>query len=94
MALNSTLPPSNTISPSVRITEIDESLYSAAPTFHTAGLVGFASKGPVGIPTQISSASQLTNIFGHPHPEVGDPYLIYCSANSIFKLQISFGLCV
>jgi hypothetical protein len=95
MALNSTLPPSNTISPSVRITEIDDSLYSAAPTFHTSGLVGFASKGPVGLPTQITSQAQLTSIFGYPHPEVGDPYLIYAAqqyltiANQLWIVRVA-----
>lgn len=95
MALNSTLPPSNTISPSVRITEIDESMYGVGATFHTAGLVGFASKGPVGIPTQISSPAQLISVFGHPHPEVGDPYLIYAAqqyltiANQLWIVRVA-----
>lgn len=71
--------PSNTISPSVRITEADISFIAPAPSFHNAGLVGFASKGPINIPTLITSVNQLNAVFGYPHPEAGDPYLIYAA---------------
>ena len=79
MAILKGFPPSNTISPSVRITEKDLSFYDIGNSFHRVGLVGFASKGPIGIPTQIRSQRELTNIFGHPHPDVGDPYLVYAA---------------
>src|SRR5574340_1124392 len=79
MAILKSFPASNTISPSVRITEKDLSFYDVGTVFHRAGLVGFASKGPIGIPTQVTSQRELTNIFGHPHPDVGDPYLIYAA---------------
>lgn len=72
-------PPSNTISPSVRITEQDLSYYAAEPTFHNAGIVGFCSKGPINKPTLITSKNQLNRIFGYPHPDVGDPFLIYAA---------------
>jgi len=72
-------PPSNTISPSVRITEKDLSYYPSEQSFHRAGLVGFASKGPIDLPTLIGSKRQLNTIFGFPHPDVGDPYLIYAA---------------
>ena len=42
MAITKTFPPSNTISPSVRIAEKDLSFIEAEQTFHSAGLVGFA----------------------------------------------------
>jgi hypothetical protein len=80
MAISKTLPPSNTISPSVRITEKDLSFYDIGTSFHRSGLVGFASKGPVGIPTQIRSQRELNSVFGYPHPDVGDPYLIYAAS--------------
>lgn len=80
MAISKTLPPSNTISPSVRITEKDLSFYDIGNSFHRSGLIGFASKGPVGIPTQIRSQRELTSVFGYPHPDVGDPYLIYAAS--------------
>lgn len=95
MAIMSTFPPSNTISPSVRITEKDQSFYDIGNTFHRAGLIGFASKGPIGIPTQITSQTQLTSVFGHPHPEVGDPYLIYAAtqyltvANELWVVRVA-----
>lgn len=79
MAILKGFPPSNTISPSVRITEKDLSLYTAEQSFHRAGLIGFASKGPVNIPTMVSTTRQLHTVFGFPHPDVGDPYLIYAA---------------
>lgn len=80
MAISKVFPPSNTISPSVRITEKDLSFYDVGNSFHRSGLIGFASKGPVGIPTQIRSQRELTSVFGYPHPDVGDPYLIYAAS--------------
>jgi hypothetical protein len=79
MAILKGFPPSNTISPSVRITEKDLSYIAPEQTFHRAGLVGFASKGPINIPTVIQSTRQLNTVFGYPHPEAGDPYLIYAA---------------
>lgn len=79
MAILKGFPPSNTISSSVRITEKDLSFYTTEQSFHRAGLVGFASKGPVNIPTMVSSIRQLHTVFGFPHPDVGDPYLIYAA---------------
>ena len=48
-------PASNTISPSVRITENDLTFVSPSTTFHKIGLVGFASKGPINTPTSVTS---------------------------------------
>lgn len=79
MAILKGFPPSNTISPSVRITEKDLSFIAPEQSFHRAGLVGFASKGPINIPTVIRSSRQLATVFGYPHPEQGDPYLIYAA---------------
>jgi hypothetical protein len=79
MAILKGFPPSNLISPSVRITEKDLSFIAPDQSFHRAGLVGFASKGPINIPTVVSSRRQLNTIFGYPHPEQGDPYLVYAA---------------
>jgi len=79
MAILRSFPPSNLISPSVRITEKDLSFIAPEQSFHRAGLVGFASKGPINIPTVIRSRRQLNTVFGYPHPESGDPYLIYAA---------------
>ena len=79
MAILKGFPPSNLISPSVRITEKDLSFIAPEQSFHRAGLVGFASKGPINIPTVVSSRRQLNTVFGYPHPEQGDPYLIYAA---------------
>jgi len=53
MAILRGFPPSNTISPSVRISENDLSFIQPERTLHRAGIVGFASKGPINIPTLI-----------------------------------------
>lgn len=95
MAILRGFPPSNTISPSVRITEKDFSLILPNPSFHRAGIVGFASKGPINIPTLITSTRSLHVTFGFPHPQTGDPYLIYAGeqylsvANELYVVRVA-----
>lgn len=95
MAILRGFPPSNTISPSVRITEKDLSFIAPEQSFHRAGLVGFASKGPINIPTLIATTRQLHTVFGYPHPESGDPYLIYAAeqyllvANELYVVRVA-----
>jgi hypothetical protein len=95
MAILQGFPPSNTISPSVRITERDLSYTAANQSFHRAGLIGFASKGPVNLPTLIATNRQLTTVFGNPHPDVSDPFLIYAAqqyllvANELFVVRVA-----
>lgn len=79
MAILTGFPPSNTISPSVRIAETDLSFISPQQSFHRAGLVGFASKGPINIPTMVTTTRELTTTFGYPHPDSSDPYMIYAA---------------
>lgn len=95
MAILTGFPPSNTISPGVRITEQDLSFIAPEQTFHRAGLIGFASKGPINQPTLIATQRQLNTVFGFPHPDVGDPYLIYAAsqyllvANELFVVRVA-----
>ena len=79
-------PASNTISPSVRITENDLTFISPTTSFHSIGLVGFASKGPINTPTSVTSLTNLVSKFGNPHPDTGDPYLIY-AAQQILRVS-------
>lgn len=79
MAILRGFPPSNTISAGVRITELDFSFIDTATTLHSIGLVGFATKGPINVPTLITSIRELHTIFGYPHPDSTDPYLIYAA---------------
>ncbi len=94
MAILRGFPPSNTISPSVRITEKDLSFIAPQQSFHRAGLVGFTSKGPINVPTLVASHRQLNTLFGYPHPESGDPYLIYAAeqyllvANELYIVRV------
>ena len=62
MAILRGFPPSNTISPGVRIAENDLSFISPQQSFHRAGLVGFASKGPINIPTLIQHKLNLIRL--------------------------------
>lgn len=95
MAILRGFPPSNTISPSVRITEKDLSFIAPEQSFHRAGLVGFASKGPINIPTVIRTQRQLNTVFGYPHPDMGDPYLLYAAeqyllvANELYVVRVA-----
>lgn len=95
MAILQGFPPSNTISASVRITEKDLSYNAPDQSFHRAGLVGFASKGPVNQPTLVATSRQLHIIFGNPHPDVGDPFLIYAAeqyllvANELYIVRVA-----
>jgi len=95
MAILKGFPPSNTISASVRIKETDLSFYDVGSSFHRAGLVGFASKGPINLPTQIRTRRELTEVFGYPHPQTGDPYLLYAAtqylaiANELWIVRVA-----
>ena len=95
MAILQGFPPSNTISASVRITEKDLSFVAPDQSFHRAGLIGFASKGPINLPTLIATNRQLHVVFGNPHPDVGDPFLIYAAeqyllvANELFVVRVA-----
>jgi hypothetical protein len=86
MAILRGFPPSNTISPSVRIAEKDLSFVPAEQRFNRAGLVGFATKGPVNSPTLIRTTRHLHQVFGFPDPTISAPYLIYAAEQ---YLQIS-----
>lgn len=94
MAILRGFPPSNTISPGVRIAEKDLSFITAEASFHRAGLIGFASKGPINVPTIVASRRELNTKFGYPHPEVGDPYLVYAAeqylnvANELYIVRV------
>jgi hypothetical protein len=95
MAILNGFPPSNTISPSVRIAEKDESLILPEQSFHRAGIIGFASKGPINIPVLVTTTRQLNTIFGYPHPQSSDPYLIYAAqqyllvANELYVVRVA-----
>jgi len=84
MALLRGFPASSTVGPGIYIKETDLSLILPAPTNHRAGIVGFASKGPINKPTVITSRRDLHRQFGYPHPAESDPYLIYAAEQYLF----------
>ena len=95
MAILTGFPPSNTISPSVRITEKDLSFVPPIQLLNRAGLIGFASKGPINVPTLITTRRQMQTIFGFPHPESSDPYMMYAAlsyllvANQLYIVRVA-----
>ncbi len=74
---------------------MDLSLLTPDQSFHRSGLVGFASKGPVNVPTLIATQRQLNTVFGYPHPESGDPYMYYAAvqylllANELYVVRVA-----
>jgi hypothetical protein len=83
MAILKGFPPSNTISPSVKIIEKDLTFVTTTPTLHNVAVVGFASKGPINTPTIVASQVDLGIQFGNPHPAESDPYMIYAALNAL-----------
>ena len=73
-------PPSGTISPSVRLVEKDFSVYNPGTSFSKTAFVGFASKGPLNIPTRVTSHEELFRKFGYPDPSADHgSYLLYAA---------------
>jgi phage tail sheath protein FI len=58
------------LSPGAYANEVDVSAYAARIASTVLALVGVASKGPVGVPTLLTSQSNAANIFGKP-PAIG-----------------------
>lgn len=79
MSINKGFPASNTIGAGVYVTEKDFSHIPVSTSTHAIGLVGFATKGPINVPTTVTSLRELHTIFGFPHPESSDPYLVYAA---------------
>jgi len=88
MAILKGFPASNTISPSVRVTEKDLTfLVAETQQAQRIGLVGFASKGPINTPTQVTSIADFNMKFGYPHPSDDNPaYLAYAA---MMALQVT-----
>lgn len=79
MPISGGFPASSTISPGVRIAEKDFSFVDRTSGLAGAGLVGFATKGPINVPTRIISVTELHTTFGFPAPATCDPYLLYAA---------------
>jgi len=58
-------------------------------------MVGFCSKGPINVPTLITSTRQLHTVFGYAHPDASDPYMIYAAeqylaaANQLYIVRVA-----
>lgn len=73
------LPASYTVSPGVYTIVKDGSFVSSSVNPHKIAIVGFFSKGPINIPTEVTSLRNLYQTFGFPHPDNGDPQGIYAA---------------
>ena len=67
------------ISPGVLARENDQSFVGGRPVTYGAAIIGPAVKGPVGIPTAVSSFSQYESIFGST-VESGSQYYSYLNS--------------
>lgn len=54
------------LSPGVFLEEIDKSYYTGVESSVAVGVVGGARKGPVGVPTLITSKNEMIKVFGKP----------------------------
>jgi uncharacterized protein len=64
----------NLSSPGVNLNELDQSFISPTPTKVGAAIIGPATKGPVEVPTVVSSYSDYKNIFGGSFISGSDSY--------------------
>jgi len=67
------------VSPGVYVRELDFSNYVARISGTVMAIVGAASKGPVGVPTLLTTAGQAKSTFGTPLPTAG--------TNAVFGLH-------
>jgi phage tail sheath protein FI len=74
----SSFPSSRKISPSVRIAERDFSATPLAPSTNKTALVGFAQKGPIGVPRTINNLEEFFRIYGSLNPKF-EGYLGYAA---------------
>lgn len=75
-----TFPSSSAISPSVRVVERDQSIYQLGNPGTAVAIAGFASKGPINVPTSIGTRDQLRRIFGSPRLDSDAiPYALYAA---------------
>ena len=66
----------NIVSPGVYVIEKDVSNYPATIDSTTVGVVGFAQKGPVDVPTLITSQERLVETFGAPNEDIAGQGII------------------
>ena len=66
----------NIVSPGVYVIEKDFSNYPATIDSTTVGVVGFAQKGPVDVPTLITNAERLVDTFGLPDESIAGQGII------------------
>ena len=79
------------LSPGVKTREIDYSTYVGEISSCIVGMVGAATKGPVGVPTLVTSPSEFTDTFGEP---TSLDYGAYCAleflkqGNQLFYVRV------
>jgi len=71
------------LSPGVRTRELDFSMYAGSVSTCIVGMVGGATKGPIGVPTYITNPTDFVRIFGDPSVSEGD----YGTISALLFLQ-------
>ena len=72
----------NYMSPGVYLTEADYSEYTVDTSSCVVGMVGAARRGPVGVPTLVTTQEQMVGIFGEP---VEGEYGVYSALQVLAK---------
>lgn len=72
----------NYLSPGVFLNEVDYSNYVSDASTCIVGMVGAARRGPVGIPTLITTQEQMIDVFGKPTP---GEYGVYSALQALTK---------
>ena len=72
----------NYMSPGVYLTEVDYSEYTVDTSSCVVGMVGAARRGPVGVPTLVTTQEQMVGIFGEP---VEGEYGVYSALQVLAK---------
>ena len=85
----------NLASPGIVVREVDLTVGRVDPTSNQIGaIVAPFAQGPIDVPTLITTQRQLNTVFGFPHPESSDPYLVYAAeqylliANELFVVRV------
>ena len=78
------------ISPGVLARENDQSFITSQPMSVGAAIIGPTVKGPVEIPTMVSSYSEYQNKFGTVLVSGSDTYTYFTSIAAAILLTVSF----
>lgn len=77
----------NYMSPGVYLTEADLSEYTVDTSSCVVGIVGAAKRGPVGVPTLITTPAQMIEVFGEP---TEGEYGVYSALQTLTRCNVMY----